>query len=158
MDIPIEALAAVGTAIGAVVGALWWQVRDRVRALERANLASIQRETEFRHIYVKAQEDRIRASNNFAEAMRDMAEKTTRALERNAAVAEKNQEVLARLMDHLVGRPCLLPKTESHPIHQPQAYHQADHGALTGRRPPSSADIPAVQPETVRVEKNQRHG
>lgn len=35
MDIPTEVLAATGGAITAVVGALWWQVRDRIRTLER---------------------------------------------------------------------------------------------------------------------------
>jgi hypothetical protein len=144
MDIPIEALAAVGTAIAAVVGALWWQVRDRVRALERANLASIQRETESRHIYVKAQEERIKASNNFAEAMRDMAEKTTRALERNTAVAEKNQEVLSRLMDHLVARPCLIDHGEP----RPHTLRQEAAPALQPRRTPSSTDLPSVDPPT----------
>lgn len=128
-----------------------WLVMDRIRALESAFKASLARE-------IEAQAERIRAADRFASAMKDMAEKTTRALERNTAVAEKNQEVLARLMDHLVGRPCLLPRADSQSMPQPQTYHQADHGALTGRRPPSSADIPAVLPETVRVEKNQRHG
>lgn len=144
MDIPIEALAASGAAIAAVIGALWWQVRDRVKALERANLASIQREMESRHTYAKAQEERIKASNNFAEAMRDMAEKTTRALERNTAVAEKNQEVLSRLMDHLVARPCLVEKPEP----RPQTFHQEAAPALQPRRTPSSADLPAIDPPT----------
>lgn len=35
MEIPTEALAAAGGAIAAVVGALWWQVRDRIKTLER---------------------------------------------------------------------------------------------------------------------------
>jgi shikimate 5-dehydrogenase len=36
VEIPTEALAAAGGAITAVVGALWWQVRDRIRTLERS--------------------------------------------------------------------------------------------------------------------------
>lgn len=35
MEIPTEVLAASGGAIAAVVTALWWQVRDRVKTLER---------------------------------------------------------------------------------------------------------------------------
>ena len=36
MEIPAEALAAVGGATTAVIGALWLQVRDRIKALEGA--------------------------------------------------------------------------------------------------------------------------
>lgn len=35
MEVPTEVLAATGGAITAVVGALWWQVRDRIKTLER---------------------------------------------------------------------------------------------------------------------------
>ena len=47
MEIPTEALVAAGTGTTAVVGALWWQVRDRIKKLEAALLASdtFQRET-----------------------------------------------------------------------------------------------------------------
>lgn len=47
MEIPTEALGAAGLSITAVVGALWWQVRDRIKKLEAALLASdtFQRET-----------------------------------------------------------------------------------------------------------------
>lgn len=137
MDIPVEALVAAGTAITAVVGALWWQVRDRVKALERANTASLQREAEAQKIYAKAQEDRIKAANSFADAMRDMAEKTTRALERNTAVAEKNQEVLSRLMDHLIARPCLAE------VPEPRPHNFTQGPAPLTQRPPSSAEIPS---------------
>jgi shikimate 5-dehydrogenase len=36
MEVPTEVLAAAGGAVTAVVGALWWQVRDRIRTLERS--------------------------------------------------------------------------------------------------------------------------
>ena len=36
MEIPAEVLAAGGGAVTAVVAALWWQVRDRIRALEKS--------------------------------------------------------------------------------------------------------------------------
>jgi hypothetical protein len=36
MEVPTEALAAAGGAVTVVVGALWWQVRDRIRTLERS--------------------------------------------------------------------------------------------------------------------------
>jgi hypothetical protein len=36
MEIPAEALGAAGIAITAVVGALWWQLVDRVKKLEGA--------------------------------------------------------------------------------------------------------------------------
>ena len=138
MEIPSEALAAAGAAIAAVVGALWWQVRDRVKALESAVRTGLQREA-------IATEARIAAANAFAEAMRAMAERTTKALERNTAVAEKNQEVLVRLMDHLAERPCLAEKPEP----RPQTFHQEPVQPLFPRRqPPSSADIPPADPPT----------
>lgn len=114
-----------------------WLVMDRIKALESAFKSSLAREA-------VAQEERIKAADRFAKAMQDMAEKTTRALERNTAVAEKNQEVLSRLMDHLVARPCLAEKPEP----RPQTFHQDAAPALTPRRPPSSADLPAVDPPT----------
>ena len=109
-----------------------WLVMDRIKALEQAFKSSLAREA-------IAQEERIKAADRFASAMRDMAEKTTRALERNTAVAEKNQEVLGRLLDQLGTRPCLaLERGEP----QPHTLHQDPP------RPPSSADIPAVDPPT----------
>lgn len=111
-----------------------WLVMDRIKALEMAFKASLAREA-------IAQEERIRAADRFAKAMQDMAEKTTRALERNTAVAEKNQDVLSRLMDHLVARPCLTDP-------RPQTLHQDASPALMPHRSPSSADLPAVDPPT----------
>lgn len=138
MEIPVEALAAAGAAIAAVVGALWWQVRDRVKALESAVRTGLQREA-------SSTEARIAAANNFAEAMRQMAERTTKALERNTAVAEANQAVLVRLMDHLAERPCLAERPEP----RPQTFHQPAAPAVEPRRqPPSSDDLPAIEPPT----------
>ena len=114
-----------------------WLVMDRIKALEGAYKASLARE-------IDAQAERIKAADRFANAMRDMAEKTTRALERNTAVAEKNQEVLSRLMDHLVARPCLIDHGEP----RPHTLHQEAAPALQPRRTPSSADLPAVEPPT----------
>lgn len=119
-----------------------WLVMDRIKALEQAIKSSLAREA-------IAQEERIRAADRFAGAMRDMAEKTTRALERNTAVAEKNQEVLGRLLDQLGTRPCLAVESRPSTLHQ-DALHQS-------HRPPSSADIPAVQPSTDRTTKNRGH-
>ena len=113
-------------------------VMDRIKALETAFKASLARE-------LVAQEERISAANRFAEAMENMAERTTRALERNTLVAEKNQEVLGRLMEHLSARPCLLVPADEKTFHQ-------------DTRPPSRADIPAVQPPTNRTEKARTHG
>lgn len=121
-----------------------WLVMDRIKALEQAFKSSLAREA-------IAQEERIKAADRFAKAMQDMAEKTTRALERNTAVAEKNQEVLGRLLDQLGTRPCLAIER---PEPRPQTLHQTDRPALS-KRPPSSADIPAVQPAT---ERHQAHG
>lgn len=114
-----------------------WLVMDRIKALETAFKASLARET-------LAQEERIRAANRFAEAMEQMAERATRALDRSTNVAEKNQEVLGRLTDHLSSRPCLLSKEEE------RTYHQS-------HRPPSRADIPSVQPATDRTVKARDH-
>jgi Zn-finger domain-containing protein len=36
MEIPTEALAAIGGGVTAVIGTLWLQVRDRIKALEGA--------------------------------------------------------------------------------------------------------------------------
>lgn len=114
-----------------------WLVMDRIKALESAFKASLAREA-------VAQEDRIKAADRFAKAMQDMAEKTTRALERNTAVAEKNQEVLSRLMDHLVARPCLVEMSDP----CPQTLRQEAAPALQHRRTPSSADLPPIDPPT----------
>lgn len=121
-----------------------WLVMDRIKALEQAFKCSLAREA-------IAQEERIKAADRFANAMRDMAEKTTRALERNTAVAEKNQEVLGRLLDQLGTRPCLAIER---PEPQPHTMHQ---DPLHAHRPPSSADIPAIQPPTDRTTKARYH-
>jgi hypothetical protein len=113
-----------------------WLVMDRIKALEHAIKASIARET-------IAQEERIKAADRFASAMKDMAEKTTRALERNTTVAEKNQEVLGRLLDHLAARPCLAGEP------RPQSFQQPAVAAIE-LRTPSSAELPAVEPPTDR--------
>lgn len=112
-----------------------WLVMDRIKALESAFKASLARE-------VIAQEERIKAADRFAKAMQDMAEKTTRALERNTAVAEKNQEVLGRLLDQLGTRPCMAPDRQDPQPHQPSI------NAVDPRRAPSSADLPAMEPPT----------
>jgi hypothetical protein len=130
-----------GFPVVCVFGCAWfirWLVMDRIKALETAFKASLARE-------IVAQEERIRAANRFADAMENMAEKTTRALERNTAVAEKNQDVLGRLMEHLSARPCLLAPADEKTFHQ-------------DTRPPSRADIPAVQPPTERTERARAHG
>lgn len=114
-----------------------WLVMDRIKALESAFKASLARE-------IEAQAERIKAADRFAKAMQDMAEKTTRALERNTAVAEKNQEVLSRLMDHLVARPCLIDHGEP----RPHTLRQEAAPALQPRRTPSSTDLPSVDPPT----------
>jgi hypothetical protein len=111
-----------------------WLVMDRIKALEQAIKTGIAREA-------VAQDERNKAADRFAAAMKDMAEKTTRALERNTNVAEKNQEVLGRLLDQLGTRPCLSLE------HRPQTFHQPPASAIE-RRPPSSVDLPAVEPPT----------
>lgn len=137
MELPAEVLAASGGAIAAVVGALWWQVRDRVQKLEAAVKAGLLREA-------SSAEARITAANAFAEAMRQMTERTTRAMERHALVMERNQEVLAKLLDHLAERPCLAERPEP----RPQTFLQADARAVEPRRATSSSDLPAVDPPT----------
>lgn len=140
MEIPAEALAAAGGAVAAVVGALWWQVRDRVKKLESAVAAGLQREA-------ASAEARIASANGFAEAMRQMTERTTRAMDRYAAVVDRNQEVLARLLDHLATRPCLADPHDP----RPQTFHQQPVSAVEPRsRVPSSVDLPAVDPPTDR--------
>jgi hypothetical protein len=110
-----------------------WLVMDRIKALEQAIKASIAREA-------VAQEERIKAADRFAAAMKDMAEKTTRALERNTSVAEKNQEVLGRLLDQLGARPCLAAEP------RPQTFQQS--AVAIEFHTPSSAELPAVDPPT----------
>ena len=114
-----------------------WLVMDRIRALEGAVKSGLLREIAAQDYSRHAQEERIKAANNFATAMREMSERTTKALERNTAVSEKNQAVLIRLMDHLAGRP-----------------YTVDPAA----RPPSSAEIPNAQADTERVEKGRPRG
>lgn len=149
MEIPVEALAAAGGGIATVIGALWWQVRDRVQKLEAAVKAGLLREA-------TANEARIAAANNFAEAMRQMTERTTRAMERMASVTDRNQEVLGKLLDHLAERPCLTERLDP----RPQTFHQPSARAIEprGEKPPSSADLPAVDPPTERSVRNYGHG
>lgn len=138
MEIPAEVLAAVGAAVVTGYGALWWQVRDRIQKLEKAVSAAAVREA-------AAQEARIAAANSFAEAMRQMTERTAKALERTTAVTAANQEVLGRLLDTLGERPCLLDRPEP----RPQTLHQGPAHALDARRAPSSAELPpAHEPPT----------
>lgn len=128
-----------------------WLVMDRIKALESAIKAGLQREVDERAAHLQAQRDRVRAADAFAAAMRDLAERTTRALERNTAVAEKNQDVLARLMDHLSARPCLSERPEP----RPQTLHQGGAPAIEPR-PPSSDDLPAIDPPTDQHDAVQR--